>query len=227
MEGEEMTLIQAIHERHSVRRYVDSVLDAKSKATLSAAVEKINRESGLHIQLVCDEDKAFSGLMARYGNFQGVSNYIAMIGKKSPDLSEKVGYYGEALVLLAQQIGLNTCWVGASYKRVPKAFTVGEGEKLSLVIAVGYGMGPGYPRKSKEPQRVSNIDANSPKWFKEGVEAALLAPTAMNQQKFYFERVGDRVRLKAGTGAFAKVDKGIVKYHFEIGAGRENFQWIE
>jgi hypothetical protein len=37
-----------------------------------------------------------------------------LIRKKSDDLDEKVGYWGEQLVLLAQTLGLNTCWVGLS-----------------------------------------------------------------------------------------------------------------
>ena len=45
----------------------------------------MNRESGLHIQLVRNEPKAFDGLVAHYGKFIGVTNYIAMIGKKGPE----------------------------------------------------------------------------------------------------------------------------------------------
>ena len=64
-----------------------------------------------------------------------------------------------------------------------------------------------------------------PEWFRRGVQAALLAPTAMNQQKFTFTLQGDTVSAKAGTGFYSKVDLGIAKYHFEIGAGTENFRW--
>ncbi len=64
-------------------------------------IGQCNEQRGLHIQLVCDEPKAFSGFMARYGKFPGVSNYIARIGKKGADLEEKCGYYGEKLALKA------------------------------------------------------------------------------------------------------------------------------
>ena len=60
---------------------------------------------------------------------------------------------------------------------------------------------------------------------KKGVEAALLAPTAVNQQKFYLTLDGNKVKAKAGLGPCAKMDLGIVKYHFELGAGKENFEW--
>ena len=58
------------------------------------------------------------------------------------------------------------------------------------------------------------------------VACALLAPTAINQQKFKFSlHDGNKVSVKAGLGFYSKVDLGIVKYHFEIGAGVKNFEW--
>lgn len=83
-----------------------------------------NRESGLHIQLVLDEPRGFGGLPAHYGKFSGVKNYIALIGKKSPNLEEACGYYGEKIVLRAQQLGLNTCWVAMTYSKVKTAFQI-------------------------------------------------------------------------------------------------------
>ena len=65
-----------------------------------------------------------------------------------------------------------------------------------------------------------------PDWFRKGMEAAQLAPTAVNQQKFLFTLSdGNTVTAKAIGGFYDKVDLGIVKYHFEIGAGKENFSW--
>ena len=157
--------------------------------------------------------------MARYGKFSGVKNYNAMVGKKGADLSEKVGYYGQKLVLFAQTLGLNTCWVALTYKKVKTAYKIEEGEKLALVIAIGYGATQGVPHKSKSINAVSNADENSPEWFVNGVKAALLAPTAMNQQKFFFTLKDGEVTAKPGLGFYAKVDLGIVKYHFELGSG--------
>lgn len=177
------------------------------------------------MQLVCNEPKAFSSFMAHYGKFSGVTNYIAMAGKKGADLEEKCGYYGEKVVLKAQQLGLNTCWVASTYSKVKNAFELKEGEKLCLVIAVGYGKTQGVPHKSKKKEDVMKIDGTAPDWFLKGVEAALLAPTAINQQKFKFSFTGNQVSAKAGFGAYTKLDLGIVKCHFEIGAGKENFTW--
>lgn len=220
-----MTLMEAMQARHSVRQYREEVLRKEDAALLREEIEACNAESGLHIQLVCGEPKAFSGLLARYGKFSGVTNYIALVGKKGPDLSETCGYFGERIVLRAQQIGLNTCWVAMTYSKVPSAFSAGEGEKLCAVIAVGYGKTQGSGHRVKSLREVTEGEPPFPEWFVSGVEAALLAPTAMNQQKFRFALQGNRVSATAGSGFYTKLDLGIVKYHFAMGAGADAFTW--
>ena len=219
---DDLTLMK---ERHSVRQYTEKPRETAVTAALEAEIAASNEESGLHIQLVKDEPKAFSGFMAHYGKFSGVTNYIALVGKKTAGLDEACGYYGERLVLKAQELGLNTCWVALTYKKVPSAFDIASGEKLALVIALGYGKTSGTAHKTKSPAEVSNVTPASPQWFKDGVDAALLAPTAMNQQQFKLTLDNGAVEAKALRGVCAKVDLGIVKYHFELGAGKENFHW--
>lgn len=220
-----MDLMEAMKARHSVRQYMDKPLEKKAVEELQAEIDACNQESGLHIQLVRNEPKAFDGFMAHYGKFSGVTNYIAMIGKKGPDLEEKCGYYGERLVLKAQQMGLNTCWVAMTYSKIKTAFRIDDGEKLCIVISIGYGKNQGSAHKVKTADEVVKGDGAQPEWFRAGVEAALLAPTAMNQQKFTFALSGNRVSVKAGIGFYTKIDLGIVKYHFEAGAGTEHFVW--
>ena len=221
-----MDLMEAMKNRHSVRQYADRPISAKTLSALREEIAACNRESGLHIQLVADEPRAFDSLLAHYGKFSGVVNYIALVGPKSNRLDELCGYYGERLVLRAQQLGLNTCWVAMTYKKIPDAFEVGAGERLTVVIALGYGTTQGAARKSKPAQAVSNLDAQSPAWFRAGIDAALLAPTAMNQQKFRFSLEGGKVRASSGLGFYSKIDLGIAKYHFEIGAGKDHSIWI-
>ena len=217
--------MEAMKARHSVRQYMDKPLEKKAVEELQAEIDACNQESGLHIQLVRNEPKAFDGFMAHYGKFSGVTNYIAMIGKKGPDLEEKCGYYGERLVLKAQQMGLNTCWAAMTYSKIKTAFRIDDGEKLCIVISIGYGKNQGSAHKVKTADEVVKGDGAQPEWFRAGVEAALFAPTAMNQQKFTFALSGNRVSVKAGIGFYTKIDLGIVKYHFEAGAGTEHFVW--
>ena len=220
-----MTIMEAIRPRHSVRQYTDKPLGEDVIRPLEEEIAAYNKESGLHIQLVKNEPKAFDSFMAHYGKFSGVTNYIAMIGKKGPDLEETCGYYGERLVLKAQQLGLNTCWVAMTYSKIRSAFSVGEGEKLCIVISLGYGKTQGVLHRSKAIEKVAKTDGPAPDWFTSGVEAALLAPTAMNQQKFQFTLTDDKVSVRAGVGFYTKIDLGIVRYHFEAGAGKEHFTW--
>lgn len=222
-----MTIQEAIRNRHAVRSYTDCEIESEKIDALRSLMDEGNRAGGLHIQLVLNDTKAFDSRLARYGKFSGVSNYFAMIGPKGKSLDEQLGYYGEKLVLEAQMLGLNTCWVGMTFKKNPDAFTVLDGEKLRCVIAVGYGTTGGVGHKVKPIEKVSKVYGDMPEWFRSGVGAALLAPTAVNQQKFTFTLEGDnRVSVKAGLGFFSKVDLGIAKRHFEIGAGKDNFQWI-
>ena len=172
-----------------------------------------------------------------YGKFHGVENYLVMAGQKADNLDERIGYYGEQRVLLAQALGLNTCWAGLSYRKVNGAYKIEKGEKLTCMIALGYGESQGVSHKIKTMEQVSNATSNSPSWFRKGVEAALLAPTAINQQKFSFflqdqkgTKVGCKPKVIAKRGfsmvGYTKMDLGIAKLHFEIGAGKENFKWV-
>ena len=220
-----MNILEAMEERHSVRSYQKKPLDREIVKSLEERIDECNRESGLHIQLIKDEPQAFDSMMAHYGKFSGVTNYIAMIGKKGKSLDELCGYYGEKLVLEAQMLGLNTCWVAMTYKKVPGVFNISSDEKLAIVIAIGYGATKGIAHQSKEVDAVSVASDETPQWFKNGMKAAMLAPTAMNQQKFQISQNGNKVTAKARMGFYSKIDLGIVKYHFEIGAGKENFIW--
>jgi len=218
-------LLQAMKNRHSVRSYTDQPIEGKVKDELLSFINQCNKESGLHMQLILNEPTAFDGFMAHYGKFSCVKNYIAIIGKKGNDLDEKCGYYGEKAVLFAQTMGLNTCWVALTYRKIMTALQIDEGEKLCLVISIGYGTTQGVPHRSKSRESVMYLQSTPPEWFIRGIDAALLAPTAMNQQKFTFSLNGDTVSAKSGTGFYSKVDLGIAKYHFELGAGKDNFQW--
>ena len=227
-----MTLQEAITARHSVRKYIDKEIPADIVTALQDKIAEYNKVGNLNIQLVLNETRAFTGMLS-YGSFSGVRNYFVMVGKKGADLDERVGYYGEQLVLLAQTLGLNTCWVGLSYRKVPEAYNVGKDEKLACMIALGYGETQGVSHKIKTIEQVSNASDLTPAWFKRGVEAALLAPTAVNQQKFSFEYVGmsnnrHLVRAKKGFSmiGYTQMDLGIAKYHFEIGAGEVNFDLV-
>lgn len=203
-----------------MRQYTDQAIEPEKRAVLDALTQEINRKAGLSVQIIYDDPKCFDSFMAHYGKFAGVRNYIALVGKKAPGLDETLGYYGEELVLKAQELGLNTCWVALTHGK-SKA-VVGRGEKEVCLIALGYGVTQGVEHKSRPMQELCTCGEPMPEWFRCGMNAAMLAPTAMNQQKFRFELLPDgTVKAACGSGFYTKLDLGIVKYHFEAVTGKK------
>ena len=227
-----MTESEAIIARHSVRQYLDKPIEAEKIEAIQESIDICNREGGVHIQLVTNEPKAFSSLIAKYGRFRNVSNYIAVVAPKGRQGSVSAGYWGERLVLALQMLDLRTCWVGASYKKDMSLFRIGADEELKCVISFGYGANDGvqHPQKKTIADVAENKSAAAdfPDWFVQGVEAALLAPTAVNQQKFKFILHDDNrvdAVAKFSLIGYSHLDLGIAKYHFEVGAGKD-FNWI-
>ena len=220
-----MDLLEAIKSRHSVRSYTDKKIEGETLEQLKKSITECNSKRGLNIQLCLNEPEVFSSFMARYGKFINVQNYIALVGKKDIQLEEKIGYYGEMLALEAQQLGMNTCWVAMTYNKKKSTAKINSGEKLLMVLSLGYGETNGVSHKSKSIEKLSSFKGDMPDWFKKGMEAVMFAPTAMNQQKFRFELHGNTVKAIAGSGFYTKVDLGIAKYHFEIGAGKNGWEW--
>ncbi|MDY4609372.1 MAG: nitroreductase family protein [Sphaerochaetaceae bacterium] len=221
-----MDIFTAMRDRHSVRSYDDRPIPDDLRKTLQAEIDACNAAGDLRIQLMTDEPEAFGGMMAHYGKFSDVRNYLVMIGPKNADLDEKAGYYGERLVLKAQMLGLNTCWVALTFSRSRPKKLVVPGDKLVCVIALGYGVTQGVPHKSKPMERLYKVDGVMPDWFRRGMDTALLAPTAVNQQKFRFSLADKGAVVAESTGgAYSMIDLGIVKYHFEVGAGKDMFHW--
>lgn len=215
-----MEILEIMQQRHSVRQYTDRAIEPEKRAVLDALTQEINRKAGLSVQIIYDDPKCFDSFMAHYGKFAGVRNYIALVGKKAPGLDETLGYYGEELVLKAQELGLNTCWVALTHGKSKAA--VGRGEKEACLIALGYGVTQGVEHKSRPMQELCTCGEPMPEWFRCGMNAAMLAPTAMNQQKFRFELLPDgTVKAACGSGFYTKLDLGIVKYHFEAVTGKK------
>lgn len=219
-----MEIMEIMKQRHSVRKFTDKPLDSEAVKVLQSEIDACNKESGMHIQLIIDEPEAFRAGETSYGQFKGCRNYIAIVGPKDKDM--EAGYYGERIVLKAQELGINSCWVAMTYKKGKAQGQENSGEKRYLVIALGYGEDNGAEHKVKQITAISDYKSTDPDWYKNGLEAALLAPTAMNQQKFKFSRNGDKVTLKvAGLGFYTKIDLGIVKYHFEVASGKGAEVW--
>ncbi len=211
-----MDILEIMKERHSVRQYKSQAIEASKRDEINSLIKAVNNESKLSIQAFYDEPKCFNSFLAHYGKFENVNNYIAIVGNKNEQ--EKAGYYGEKIVLKCQELGLNTCWVAMTHGK-SKA-EIKKGQKLLIIISLGYGKTQGVPHKSKSIAELGKVD-QSTDWFDKGMEAVSLAPTAVNQQKFLFELKNGKVTAKNLGGFYSNIDLGIVKYHFEAVTGHE------
>jgi hypothetical protein len=220
-----MTMKKAMLERHTVRKYIDRPLGADTVSQLGRRLDECNSRYGLAVRLMREDSSAF-GAITKLFVAKGARNFFLLAGSPTPDLDERLGYCGADLMLFSQALGLNTWWVSGSFNR--RAMTaLADGDRVIGVIAVGYGASQGKPHRSRKAEDVSVYSGIMPPWFKSGVEAALLAPTSFNKQAFTIKGKDDKVLITYAHGIFSHIDLGIVKYHFELGAGKENFEWAE
>ena len=197
-----MTEIEAIRARHAVRNYTAKPLSPEIIDELSQEIEQCNRQGQLHIQLVTENEDAFKTFIPLFGRFKNVKNYIALAAKKQGDFYVKCGYCGARLMVKAQQAGLNSCWVTNTYNAKKCPVSLEPHEELVGVIAIGYGTTDGTQHKSKSMEKL------------------------FNKQNFFIEASGNTVSIRPKDNRpMSQIDIGIVKYHFEVGAGRENFIW--
>ena len=228
----------AMKKRCSRRKYINRTIDPKYVKQLEDNIALYNKESGLNMKLIIGNGgKLFDGFRKSYGLFVGVQNYIAMIGSKTLlNRMEKVGRFGEKLILEATAMGLSTCWVGTSYdKNAAKELCEGN-EELDCVIAVGYSdekhslkermMEYGTHRQNKSKEALIEAEEHVPEWFKQGMDAVYLAPTARNLRPFVFEYKDGQVTASITVPTeTAMIDLGIAKLHFELGAGGGSWEY--
>ncbi len=226
-----MDYLKAIDKRISRRTYLGTPIDTQKIAILINLINKINKETGLSIAFIEDGSNAFRSLSKSYGMFQGVRSLIVLKGSTGvKDLKEKLGYYGEEIVLEATNLNLGTCWVGGTFDRKNPVFQVDGKEKLVCVITIGnvaedksirekmiYGL---THRKTRSMEEFYTADKAVPDWFRNGIKAVQKAPSATNSQKYRFEYKNDVVKAFIPDNyEYDLVDLGIAKFHFELAAG--------
>lgn len=220
-----MDMIRAMELRHAVRSFKKEPLTPEQISTLQAKMKEFNKEYGLHFSLQLNEPKALGGLLGKIGGFKNAVNYITVAGPKGNETTERLGYCGEYLVLLAQTLGLNTCWIAGTYSLRQKSKLTGKQEQVRGIIAIGKGETQGNPHVNKNIKKI-NLTENGADWYQAGIRAVMLAPTSMNRQQFTFRQSGEReVTAKTNGNGMLLLDLGIAKLHFELGAGKENFRW--
>lgn len=219
-----MTMEQAMAERHMVRKYTDKNIPEELVEKLEERITDNNEIHHLNMKLVTNSTSAFNAVI-KLILAKGVKNFIILSGTESSDLDEKLGYCGADLMIYAQTLGLNTWWVGGTFNRSVSSMV--PGKKVIGVIAIGYGVTQGKMHKTKTAEEVATYEGRQPQWFIDGVNAALLAPTALNKQAFSIKGSDNKVRITCEESIFKGANIGLVKYHFELGAKKDNSIWLE
>lgn len=242
-----MSAIDTIRARHSVREYLDKPLSGVQLAGLRRAVVEAEQKSGLDIQLVTDNPEVFQ-VVARFGLVRGATASVVFCSE-GKDADEAIGYWGQRIVLTAQELGLNTCWCAICSRKKSKAVLRGD-KKVRIVIAVGLGKTQGKERKTKPLSELCTVEGSSaaggvgagagagvstgagesglPAWFAAAMEAAQLAPTAVNAQDFHITLRADGKTVAARAtkeGVWSTIDLGIVRRNFEEAANETGADW--
>ena len=218
-----MDLKEAMQKRHMVRKYINKPISDELINKINERISMNNKKFNLSMKLMVNNNKGVSSIM-KLIMAKGVNNFIILAGDNSEKLDERLGYSGADIMLYAQTLGLNTWWVGGTFNRSVSKYV--DNKKVTGIIAIGYGETQGVPHKSKMIEDVSKYNGTViPSWFINGVDGALLAPTALNKQNFMVIGDGNKVKIECDNGIFTGSNVGLVKYHFELGAGIENFKW--
>ena len=223
----------AIENRVSRRTFTTERLSADAIAEVRALADAANDASGLSIEFMEDGSAAFASARTTYGMFKNVRSMLLMKGDPDmPHFREKIGYYGEGVMLDLVDMGLGTCWVGGTFDR--DVFDVPAGEFVNDVILVGHigkptvkdrvMMAGGHKKRKPLSDRITS-DVELPDWVRAGMESVIPAPSAVNKQKPHFDFKDGVLTASVPDDYVADLtDLGIAKLHFEIGAGNGRFE---
>ena len=230
-------LHDAIHKRQSRRKYISKAMEHECVEMLQSTIDAFRKADNVKMQLVLNNGDAFNGFRKSYGLLSGVQNYIALIARSDDVLTmEKLGYYGECLVLQATNMGLGTCWV-AGFDRSSCEADLQENEQVVCAITVGYApemlstkeraIRWGTHKKTKSVEQMYISDTPPPEWFIKGMKAVQKAPSAVNRQPVVFAYENGKVSAAVDDilGESKAFDLGIAKLHFELGAGGGNWKF--
>ena len=229
----------AIQLRHSRRQFLSTQLTAESHLRAYAA-ELSASMPGVRVEFITENpEKVFKGIVGSYGKVKGAPAYAAFIGDLTDaNVQEKLGYVGEAFILEATALGLGTCWIGGFFnpeiaasqtattpnEQVLAVTPVGHiNREYSLAEKIMSGFSTLHKRKDLASLCSGMDPSQYPEWVKTALEAARLAPSAVNRQPWRF--VVDEYSIKVTEdqktlpyNISKRLDCGIAMLHLETGA---------
>ncbi|MDO7789092.1 nitroreductase family protein [Desulforamulus aquiferis] len=229
----------SISQRNSRRNFKEQALDESAVEKLVGLCQDFKFPEARAELVLRSSSDIYKGAMGSYGKIKGAPAYMAFIANTSfPHHLERLGYLGEGLILEATNLGLSTCWVGGFFRpeTVANALSIGPNERVMAVTPVGYTkknysleerLMSGMAKSKKRlpiAELVSGLPQDEwPRWVKLAVEAARLAPSAVNRQPWRFH-IGNQqiiVMLDSIVETYnipKRLDCGIAMLHIELGA---------
>jgi nitroreductase len=222
----------AIEKRHSVRKYSEEPVSSDLMAEIEQTCDEFRPFPGARAVLVKEpKSDVFKGLIGPILKVKRAPHYVAFVGDTEVNHFETaLGYLGEGIILEATTRGLNTCWVTGFFRpdRTEEDVAIRDGEQIVGISPIGYaeeskdrvGNKREHDRKSLSKLIESgNLDKE---WVKEALEAARLAPSAVNRQPWRFEVSSTSITISYGGlidwGSSKAIDCGIAMLHVELGA---------
>ena len=231
----------AIEKRRSRRQFdINRPIEPDKLSALDTVCREFIPFHGARTCLVTDSAKdVFRGIVGSYGKIKDALAFITFIGNMdSPSVQEEVGYTGEGVILEATALGLNTCWVAGFFKpeNVASLVEIKSNERVLAITPVGYArrlesleekLMTGFGRHHRRlpiPRLMGRPGPdNLPEWIKESIQAARIAPSAINRQPWGFDVADDTIAVYVRTGGpefnvSKRLDCGIAMLHVEVAA---------
>ena len=227
-----MDYLELMRTRRSIRKYAPDTIESDLTDLIENEINAVNEQSGFYFQMVLNNDDVLKNMLLTFGMFKNARNIIALVGPSDTfddegEIDEKIGYYGARVLLYIHSLGLGTCFITGTYSKNKTRAFLADNQKIFGVISFGVtDVYPDKPRKIKTIDKISDYKPTDPEWYKNGIEGALLAPTAMNLQPFEIFRDGNKnVFCRMTTGINPSVDCGIAHYFFEKAADSDAYIW--
>jgi len=230
--------LAALRERRSRREYDGRPVSEADLSALEATAAAFRPHEDARAVVIREAPASlFFGIVGAYGRVSGAPSALAFVAADG-EAHYHCGYTGEGVVLEAAARGLDTCWVGGAFSRpcVAGLVDLAPGDSVLAVSPVGHALeripgreklvfGAGKPKHRRALEEIAPGRQAWPAWARAGVEAARIAPSAMNRQPWRFAFEDGAVRVwAAGTPAskiMLRLDCGIAMLHFELAARAE------
>lgn len=223
--------------RRSRRSFDERPVGAALLDDLETVCAGFRPHTDCRVLLVREPDvDVFRGIVGSYGKVVGAPHLLVMIADTDvPDAQQHIGYVGEACVLQATSLALDTCWVGGFFSRrkVGRLVELRAEDSVVAVSPVGHAIG-GLSRNERLMRQMAphgrkpieeiavGLNGTWPTWAQSAVECARIAPSATNRQPWRFRMEDGCLVVSKTRGEIPSVTKaldcGIAMLQAELGA---------